>query len=119
MRIAIILLSALLSVFMFVGLSAQDLPLVYDVENSAADWPAPYMLSVDQLPSIEALPDPFIWADGRDRIENLSDWQYRRAEIGAQIQHYEIGEKPVRPDSITASYDGDTLRVNITEMEIH
>ena len=114
MRIAIILLSILLSVFMFVGLSAQDMPLVYDVENTAADWPAPYMLSIDQLPTIEALPDPFIWADGRGRIANLSDWQYRRAEIGAQIQYYEIGEKPVRPDSITASYVDDTLRVNIT-----
>lgn len=114
MRVATILLSIPLTFFMLVGLSAQEMPLVYNVENTTADWPAPYMLSIDDLPSIEYLPDPFEWADGRGRIENTSDWQYRRAEIKAQIEHYEIGEKPVRPDSITASYANDTLRVNIT-----
>ena len=32
-----------------------------------------------------------------------------------RIQQYEIGEKPVRPDSIEASYSGGVLTVNITE----
>ncbi|MFC1570116.1 hypothetical protein ACFL4L_07760, partial [bacterium] len=76
--------------------------------------PAPYMLSIDDLPTIEALPDPFEWSDGRGRISNLSDWQYRRAEIKAEIEHYEIGEKPNRPDNIVASYADDTLKVHIT-----
>jgi hypothetical protein len=72
------------------------------------------MMSIDELPDIQALPDPFEWSDGRGRISNISDWRYRRAEIKAEIEHYEIGEKPVRPDSITASYIDDTLKVNIT-----
>ncbi len=110
MRIAI----GLISILIFAGLSAQEMPLVYEVENTASDWPAPYMLSIDDLPVIESLPDPFEWSDGRGRIENRSDWQYRRAEIGAEIEHYEIGVKPDRPDDITASFAEDTLTVNIT-----
>jgi len=115
MKVVIILLTILLNLFMFTGLFAQEMPLVYDVENTGADWPAPYMPTIDELPTVEPLPDPFEWSDGRGRIENLSDWRYRRAEIKAQIEHYEIGEKPVRPDSITASYSDGTLTVNVTK----
>ena len=72
------------------------------------------MPTVNELPTIEELPDPFEWSDGRGRIENLSDWRYRRNDIKAEIEHYEIGLKPDRPDSITASYIDDTLKVYIT-----
>ncbi|MBN2104268.1 T9SS type A sorting domain-containing protein [bacterium] len=107
-------LTILLNAFLFTGLFAQEMPPVYEVENTGTDWPTPNMLTIDDLPTIEALPDPFEWSDGRGRISNKSDWQYRRAEIGAEIQYYEIGEKPVRPDDITASYTDNTLTVNIT-----
>ncbi len=114
MKVVTIFLTILLNILMFVGLLAQEMPLVYKVENTGADWPPPYMLSVGDLQSIESLPDPFEWSDGRGRMSNLSDWRYRRAEIGAEIQHYEIGEKPLRPDSIVANYTNDTLIVKIT-----
>ena len=114
MRIKVILLTLLLSTYAAFDLSAQGLPLVYDVENSGSDWLIPYLPSFDELPTIQNLPDPFEWADGRGRISNLSDWQYRRNEIKVQIEHYEIGSKPDRPDSITASYSGGTLTVNVT-----
>ena len=114
MRIKIIQLTFLLSTIVFVNSIAQKMPLVYSVENTAADYPKPTMPSVSDLPTISNLPDPFEWADGRGRIANFSDWKYRRAEIGAQIQNYEIGEKPVRPDSIQASYSGGVLTVNVT-----
>jgi hypothetical protein len=90
------------------------MPLVYDVENTAADFPKPTMPSLSGLPAIQALPDPFEWADGRGRMSNFSDWRLRRAEIGAQIQNYEVGEKPIRPDSIKASYSGGVLTVIVT-----
>lgn len=90
------------------------MPLVYDVENTGADCPEPYLPSFSELPTIEALPDPFEWSDGRGRISNFSDWRYRRAEIKAEIEHYEIGEKPDRPDSIVASYSDGTLTVDVT-----
>jgi hypothetical protein len=104
----------LLNTYMVCDLSAQDMPLVYDVENTCADCPTPYLPLFSELPAIQPLPDPFRWSDGRGRITNLSDWPYRRAEIAAAIQHYEIGEKPARPDSITASYANGTLSVQIT-----
>jgi hypothetical protein len=114
MRIVIILLTILLNIVMFVGSSAQEMPLVYEVENTGADCPVPYLPAFNELPNVENLPDPFEWSDGRGRISNFSDWRYRRAEIAAEIQYYEIGEKPVRPDSITASYADNVLTVNIT-----
>ncbi|MFH0989400.1 MAG: T9SS type A sorting domain-containing protein [bacterium] len=114
MRKRITLLTLLLNIGMIVDAFAQQLPLVYTVENTGMDYPKPPFPSFNQLPTIQALPDPFNWADGRGRISNFSDWQYRRAEIGAQIQNYEIGEKPVRPSTIQASYSGVELTVNVT-----
>lgn len=115
MRKQITLLTLLLNTCMIVDALAQQLPLVYNVENTGTDYPRPPLISFGQLPSIQALPDPFAWADGRGRISSINDWRYRRTEIGAQIQNYEIGEKPVRPDTITASYSGGTLTVNVTK----
>ncbi len=91
-----------------------NIPFVYQSENTGADYPNPTFLSFSALPAIPALPDPFAWSDGRGRIANFSDWRYRRAEIGSMIQYYEIGQKPVRPDSIAASYSGGILTVNVT-----
>jgi fibronectin type 3 domain-containing protein len=114
MKKLIPLLTLLLSIQMSVDSLAQELPLVYDAENTGSDWLIPYLPSINELPVIQSLPDPFKWADGRSRITNYSDWRYRRNEIKAQIEYYEIGPKPDRPDSITASYSNGTLTVNVT-----
>lgn len=114
MKSTTILLTILSITLAAVHSSAQEMPLVYDVEDTGADCPVPYMPSIDYLPTIESLPDPFEWSDGRGRMANFADWRYRRAEIKAEIEHYEIGEKPARPDSITASYADNLLTVNIT-----
>ena len=114
MRIGIILLTLLSNICFFVDSSAQTLRLVYNIENTGTNYPIPYLPSFSELPTISSLPDPFEWADGRGRTLNFSDWEARRAEIGAQIQNYEIGVKPVRPDSITASYSGNVLTVHVT-----
>jgi len=92
---------------------AQEIPLVYDAENSVAPFEV-FLPSFEELPVIETLPDPFAWSDGSGRSTLFADWGRRRMEIGAEIQHYEIGKKPERPDSITADYRNDTLRVHIT-----
>lgn len=114
MRTRLVILFLFLSTYAFVDAPAQTMPLVYDVENSGADCPMPYLPSFSELPVTQPLPDPFKWADGRGRMSNYSDWRLRRTEIGAQIQNYEIGVKPPRPDSITASYSDSLLKVNIT-----
>ena len=68
----------------------------------------------EDLPIVRPLPDPFEWSDGSGRSTKFSDWSRRRAEIKAEIEHYGIGEKPARPDDVTASYSDGTLTVNVT-----
>lgn len=89
-------------------------PFVYDVENTGADCKAPPLPAVADLPAVRPLTDPFEWSDGSGRDTSFASWRRRRAEIAAEIEHYEIGKKPVRPDDITASYSGGTLTVNVT-----
>jgi hypothetical protein len=114
MRTLIILSILLLNALVFNFSSAQEIPLVYDVENRCADCPKPPLPSINDLPIVRPLTDPFEWSDGSGRSTNFEDWYRRRAEIGAELEYYEIGPKPVRPDTITASYINDTLTVNIT-----
>ena len=96
--------------------SAQNnIPLVYDQEDTGSQYPAPAMPSVEQLPVVNTLPDPLLWSDGSGRAERFGDWSRRRHEIACEIQHYEIGEKPaVKQGMVTARMDGDTLLVDVT-----
>lgn len=112
-------IASLLLNFLCLGLFAQ-VPFVYTTENTGAGYPAPPLPAFDQLPSIAPLPDPFMWADGSGRSTNFSDWSRRRNEIKNEIENYEIGTKPSRPDTITATYTPGanpttgTLRVIVT-----
>ncbi|MBL7969413.1 MAG: hypothetical protein JNK09_20595 [Prolixibacteraceae bacterium] len=110
-----VVMAFLLIVSMGFSLSAQKIPLAYDQENTGAKFSKPVLPSLDELPSIEPLTDPFAWSDGKGRSTKFKNWSRRRAEIAAEIQHYEIGEKPVCPDTISANYSNDTLTVRITE----
>lgn len=70
---------------------------------------------INELPVVKTLTDPFQWSDGSGRSTNFKDWSRRRAEIAREIEHYEIGEKPVvSKKDITANIVDDTLRVNVT-----
>ena len=104
----------LLVVFPIAGFSAGKIPLVYSVENRGEKFAKPAMPDLSQLPVIEPLTDPFAWSNGKGRSTKFRDWSKRRNEIGAEIQHYEIGIKPARPKNITAEYENDTLTVKIT-----
>jgi len=115
LRIQVRILILLLIVSSSLSLSAQKIPFVYGVENTGAKFTKAALPTLEQLPVIEPLTDPFAWSDGKGRSAKFKNWSHRRAEIGAEIEHYEIGKKPDRPDTITASYSGDTLRVNVTE----
>jgi hypothetical protein len=56
--------------------------------------------TVDQLPVIEELPDPFLMNDGT-RVNTNEDWQKRREEIKDMILHYQYGYMPPAPDNLT------------------
>lgn len=94
--------------------SAQQIPMVYDVENTGASFKKPALPSLSELPVVAPLTDPFKWSGSKGRSTKFKDWKNRRAEIGAEIQHYEIGIKPERPEDITASYVDGLLTVNVT-----
>lgn len=92
------------------------IPLVYDKECMNDNYQIPEMPSIDKLPEIATLPDPFAWADGSGRSTDFKDWERRRFEIACQLQHYELGMKPVvSKDSIEATLDNDTLRIVVHE----
>lgn len=111
------LLALIILLGMGMGTSAfaQGIPLMYNMENTGAKNPAPVMPGIDELPIVKSLPDPFQWSDGSGRSTDFKDWSRRRAEIAREIEHYEIGEKPVvSKKDITAEIADDTLRVNVT-----
>lgn len=110
MALAILLLSQM----MVFGQTA--IPLVYDKEYTNDTFQLPGILPIDKLPEIATLPDPFAWADGSGRSTDFKDWKRHRFEIAHQLQHYELGMKPVTPrDSIEAILNNDTLRVIVHE----
>ncbi len=105
----------LLSMNVVINSFGQEVPpLVYDVEFTGADCTKPPLPTKEELPIIEPLTDPFEWSDGSGRDTTFASWAHRRAEIKAELENYEIGPKPDRPDTITASYANDTLTVNVT-----
>lgn len=100
MRKASVFLAAAL---LTLSCSEKPIPRVYDQENTGAGYAAPVMPVFDELPSVETLPDPLAWADGKGRVKKFSQWEKRRNEIFAQIQHYEVGTKPVTSKSCVSA----------------
>jgi hypothetical protein len=96
-------------------------PLVYNVENTAANYTAPNFPDFAHLPIIRPLPDAFRFANG-SRDTSFSSWERRRSEILAAVEKYELGPKPDCHDcTITASYtppasgsSTGSLTVNVT-----
>ena len=94
---------------------SQSLPLVYDVENTGADYAKPVFPALDQLASMRILPDPFRSFAGGPADLSSSSWSRRRAEIKAAIENYEIGSKPDPSDvDVAATFANDTLTVVVT-----
>ena len=89
------------------------MPPVYDSENTGSSCTVPTTFpAFSALKAVANLPDPFLMDSGT-RIANRSDWACRRAEISAQIQHWELGTKPAPPaaSDVTATFSGSTLTV--------
>ncbi len=83
---------------------SPDIPYVYAVENSGAQYAAPNFPEFDWLPIVRPLPDPFRFFSG-GRSTSFKNWERRRNEIKASIEKYEIGRKPDASDlTVTATY---------------
>ncbi len=70
------------------------------------------MLAGAALPAIAHLPDPFLMADGK-RMTSRDQWVYRRAELKAMLEHYDVGEKPARPAIVKATLDGNAVTITV------
>ena len=66
-----LLLSTIVMSFFCAGAFAQDIPLVYDVENTAAANPDPVFPTFSELPKCEPLTDPFAFSDGSGRATSF------------------------------------------------
>ena len=93
---------------LFSMVSAQ-IPLNFDVENRGKDLGA----KAGELKSNKKLPNPFEFHDG-SKVTKYDDWSKRRNEIKADIEKYEIGDKPI-PADVSATYSGGTLTVTVKE----
>ncbi|KAL0954219.1 hypothetical protein HGRIS_005347 [Hohenbuehelia grisea] len=62
-----------------------------------------------------ALPDPFKPISGGARISTKAEWTCRREEIFQILQRYELGTLPGKPQSLTASYSGGRLTINVSD----
>ncbi|HZL19653.1 MAG TPA: dockerin-like protein, partial [Polyangia bacterium] len=59
------------------------------------------------------LPDPFLMLSGT-RMTSKSQWECRRAELDAEFQTYELGQKnPTPAGTVTGSMSGSTLTVSV------
>ena len=81
-------------------------PLVYEQENTGAQFALKQFKNASELPVIKGLPDAL------EGVSGFGDWERRRNVIGSLIQHYGIGTKPaVEPGQVTAHMEGDTAIV--------
>ncbi|KAK6543207.1 carbohydrate-binding module 1 [Orbilia ellipsospora] len=65
------------------------------------------------LVSNSKLPDPFTFVSGT-KVTTKAQFKCRQAEISAAMQQYELGTKPPKPQTVTASFSGNTLTINVS-----
>src|ERR1035441_9896945 len=96
---------------------AQTPPLVYNVENTGASYPAPTIPDFAHTTINRQLPDPFVFFNGT-RDTTWSAYEQHRNEWMNAIEQNEIGVKPNCHDcTVTASYvptAGSTTRGTLT-----
>jgi hypothetical protein len=78
--------------------------------------------SVDDLPEIEQLANPFVFNDG-SQVKNEADWARRRGELKELFERYEYGSLPPKPETMNVtreevkSHDAD--RATVEDWAIH
>ena len=67
------------------AMAQKSIPLVYDQEFTGAKYAEPAYPTVDQAKSLETLPNPFEFSDGKKKVKKFKDWEKRRAML--QVVH--------------------------------
>lgn len=67
------------------------------------------------IPSVSSslLPNPFVFADGTE-VTTTDQWSCRQEEILNAFQQYELGDLPPAPDTLTASFSGGRISIDVT-----
>ncbi|WP_062063520.1 glucuronyl esterase domain-containing protein [Cellvibrio sp. OA-2007] len=86
------------------------------VENSTQDCVIAALKPFADLPEIGKLPNPFIFMDGTP-VLTKKQWPCRRAEIAAQAQAYELGEKPPAPQQVAGSVSSGKISVIVRDKD--
>ena len=87
--------------------------LVLAFTATQAEDPQQTFPTVDELPEIKELPNPFVFLDGAT-VETPKDWERRREEMIAIVLHYQFGHAPPLPasDRIDAEFISETSALN-------
>ena len=98
------------------AMAQKSIPLVYDQEFTGAKYAAPAFPTVEESKDLATLPNPFEFSNSNKQVKKFSDWEKRRAEIVRELQHYEIGEKPMvdKKDIEATIDDNGNLVVKVT-----
>ena len=82
---------------------------------SCPTTPSP-MPKAAAFPSIKTMPDPFLYLDGKTRVQSKDEWiQCRQPEILKLLQEYQYGYYPDHSqETVTATRSGNTLTVTVT-----
>lgn len=97
----------------------QTPPLVYNVENTGAGYPAPSIPDFAHLPIVRPLPDPYVFFNGT-RDTTFSSFEQHRNEWMYAMEQNEIGVKPDCHDcTVTENYASTSatngvLTINVT-----
>ncbi len=78
-------------------------------ETRDGDSPStPQFPPVEDLPVVKTLPNPWEFFDGRPPVTTYEEWDLRREEMKALLQHYECGHMPPLPSGTTGkiTYSG-------------
>lgn len=112
MSIKLRLVAGLMMTYFGNSIFAQ-VPLVYEVEKRAPIGTC-NTAAGNTSTSLSSLPDPFSFTTG-GRVATFDEWICRRNQIISDIETHEIGPKPPKPGTVTATYSGGTLKVTCTQ----
>jgi hypothetical protein len=99
--------------------SVQDIERLLDLLPRQANVTCPAtpnpMPKAAAFPSVKTMPDPFLYLDGKTRVQSKDEWvQCRQPEILKLLQEYQYGYYPGHSqETVSATRSGNTLTVTV------
>lgn len=116
MYTALILLAVLVLVTNGVPfLSDQDEHIIVRQANITCPATPSPMPKASAFPAVKTMPDPFLYLDGKTRVQSKNEWiQCRQPEILKLLQEYQYGYYPDHSqETVTATRSGNALTITV------